>query len=305
LKSAANALPSWIEVRVQVPLGWHELVAEVLSAEPLTSVVFGQTSIGMPAAPAGFDWVRGYYAAKSDSPELRAQISERLNALAGSTAAPELAELALQFKQLPHEDFATSWKKTWKPFRVRDLCVVPSWYAGTLRATDTRLQLEPGGSFGSGRHATTRTCLKVIQERMQPAAAVVDCGAGSGILSIASALCGASSVLGFDIDPNACDYGNALASDNGVAGRCTFRQGGFEVLGPDDGPFDVVLANIYSDVIQANATRLRALLKPGGWFAFSGCPLHHLDATRAAIQSAQLALEEERVRGRWVTFVGR
>ena len=76
------------------------------------------------------------------------------------------------------------------------------------------------------------------------------------------------------------------------------------MLDPEDEGFDVVLANIYSDVIQAHATDLRARLRPGGWYAFSGCPVHHREATRAAIEAAGLELEEERIRGRWSTFVG-
>ena len=47
----------------------------------------------------------------------------------------------------PHEDYATSWKKSWKPFRVGDLCVVAPWHAGSLRSEDVRLTLEPGNGI--------------------------------------------------------------------------------------------------------------------------------------------------------------
>jgi ribosomal protein L11 methylase PrmA len=111
-------------------------------------------------------------------------------------------------------------------------------------------------------------------------------------------------VLGFDIDDTGPTYGYQLARDNEVEEHCAFRQGGFEVLTRYDGPFGVVLANIYSDVIQAEAKNLRMRLAPDGWFAFSGCPLHNVDATRKAIVDAGLHIEEERRLGRWMTFVG-
>ena len=95
-----------------------------------------------------------------------------------------------------------------------------------------------------------------------------------------------------------------LARDKRVKDLCTFRQGGFEVLTADDGPFEVVLANIYADVIQAEAGNLGRRLAPGGWFAFSGCPWHHADTTRVAVVEAGLSIEEERLLGRWMTFVG-
>jgi ribosomal protein L11 methyltransferase len=292
-------------VRVSVPLGWHELVAGALEIGPCTTVAFGRTSVGSEPAPDGCDYVRTFLPRNADTPAERARIRAALEALAERAAVPELARLVIEFKELPAEDYARSWRKSWKPFRVGRLAVLPSWRPGPPpRATDLRLTLEPGGAFGSGRHATTRICLRVLQERLRGGERVLDAGSGSGILSVAAALLGARSVFGFDIDPTSVPYGAALAVDNGVAGACRFREGGFEVLGTDDAGFDVVLANIYSDVIQQHAADLAARLAPRGWFAFSGCPAHHVEATLGALPGAGLAVTEHRVRGRWHTFVG-
>ena len=292
----------WTEVRVLVPQSWQELVAETLATGPCTSVAFGRPSLGVDAPPEGLEYVRTFLPSTSDSPHERASIVRSLRELADSTGAHELADLRVEFKELPPEDYANSWKKSWKPFRARRLCVLPSWSTARPRPNDHVLKLEPGGAFGSGRHATTRTCLFVLQERIRGGERVLDAGSGSGILAVTAALLGAREIRGFDIDPTAEAYANALASDNAVAERCRFATGGFEHV---RGTFDVVLANIYSDVIQLHARDLRAAIAPDGWFAFSGCPMHHADATRAAIAAAGLALEEERVRGRWHTFVGR
>lgn len=287
------------------PLAWQELVAEALAQEHCTSVAFGRPSLATDAPPEGFDYVRTFLPSTRDSKEARASLAGSVRALAELTGADELRDLAIEFKELPPEDYAASWKKSWKPFRARRLCVLPpdAWgFRGRPRAGDRVLRLEPGGAFGTGRHATTRTCLFVLQERVRGGERVLDAGSGSGILGVTAALLGAKSVLGFDLDATAEPYAKALARDNAVEERCRFVTGGFELA---RGSFDVVLANIYSDVVQAHARTMREALVPSGWFAFSGCPMQSADATRAAIVAAGLAIEEERVRGRWFTFVGR
>jgi ribosomal protein L11 methyltransferase len=299
-----NATPRWIEVRVLVPLGWQELVAETLAIGPCTSVVFGRSSLAAEPAPEGFDFVRTFIPVHADSVALREEIETKLGGLAAATGADELADLVPHFKGLPPEDYATSWKKSWKPFRVGRLAVIAPWSNSRTRASDLVMCLEPGGSFGSGRHATTRMVLRAIASRMRPGDRVLDAGSGSGILSVAAALQGAREVLGFDLDPNSRPYALELAEANGVGRRCRFETGGFELLKRTSAGFDAVLANIYSDVIQAHVEDLRRVLAHGGWFAFSGCPEQHADATRAAIVASGLALEHEPVRGRWHTFVG-
>ena len=106
------------------------------------------------------------------------------------------------------------------------------------------------------------------------------------------------------------DVGAALSYLVGVQKRratvflvSDFLTAGFECL-PELGRFDALVANIYSDVVIEHAAALREALLPGGWFAFSGCPLQHAAATRAAIERSGLRLEETRVRGRWHTFAG-
>jgi ribosomal protein L11 methyltransferase len=299
-----DTVPRWVEVRVLAPRGWCELVAETLAIGPCTSVAFGRPSLATDAAPQGWDFVRTCVPSRDDTPELRARIGSALARLSEATGAGELAGLAPEFKPLPPEDYATSWKKSWKAFRVGRLCVIAPWSTARPRASDLVMRLEPGGAFGSGRHATTRTCLRLVVERIRGGERVLDAGSGSGILGVAAALCGAREVFGFDLDPNAEPHAVELAEQNGVADRCRFVTAGCEVLG-DGAAFDVVLANIYADIIQENAADLRAALARGGWFAFRGCPVHHVDATRAAIESAGLVVEVERVRGRWLTFVGR
>ena len=247
--------------------------------------------------------MRTFVASASDTPRLRSEVRAALEELAVRAEIAELSDLALEFRELPPEDYARSWMKVWKPFRVGRLAVVAPWRESGLRPDDRRLELEPGGAFGSGRHATTRMCMRVLQERLVPGTRLVDAGSGSGILAVSAVLLGAREALGFDIDPNAQPWAEQLASKNGATLRARFLTAGFECL-PELGRFDALVANIYSDIVIEHAATLREALAPGGWFAFSGCPLQHASATRAAIEQSGLCFEEVRVHGRWHTFVG-
>lgn len=297
--------PGWTEVRVDVPVGWHELVAEALAVGPCTTVALGTTSIAAERPPPGHEVVRTFVHASEDTSALRAALQERLDALVAAVRDPDLQDLRAVFKVLPAEDYATSWRKSWRPFRVGRLVLLPPWRdEAPPRNGDVRLSIEPGGSFGSGRHATTRTCLRVLDRQIKGGERVLDAGSGSGILSVAAVLLGAESSIGFDIDPAARFAGEALAEGNGARDRCTFRRGDFGCLTPSDTGFCVVLANIYADVLQDRARDLAARLAPDGWFAFSGCLIDHRDPVVSAIEEAHLRIEAELRRGRWITFVG-
>ena len=295
---------SWIEVRVDVPAGWEELVAEALRAEACTSVVFGRSSLAAPELAPGREQVRTFYEARLDTPELRADLERRLAGLAEAAGAPELRGLTAEFRPVPAEDWARSWRKSWRPFRCAGFAVVTPEWGGALRPGDRRLALEPGGAFGTGRHPTTRGCLRAVAERAGPGQRVLDVGSGSGILAVAAALAGARRCLGFDVDPAAAPAARRLARANGVAGRCEFRTGDASVLEPADRDFDGLLANIYHDVVVELAGSLARRLAPGAWFAFSGCRRERRASTLLALAEAGLLLEATRTRGRWDTYVG-
>ena len=121
---------------------------------------------------------------------------------------------------------------------------------------------------------------------------------------MAAAKLGAASCIGFDSHPSAGSVFERLVRDNAVGSTCEFREGGFEVV-RDSGRFDVVLANIFSDVLQAHAEDLSRHLAPHGWLAASGCPVAHREPTRGALEKAGLHIEKTEVRGRWCTFLAR
>lgn len=296
-------LPAWIEVRVAAPRPWLELVAEALLQHAPLGVAFGAPSLGSEPLPEGWEHARAFVPEEEATPLWREALRRDLEALAGRTGAQELAGLRASFHRLPPEDYARSWRRDFRPFRLGRLCVVPPDFAGRERPGDARMVLEPGGAFGTGRHPSTRACLLELERRLRGGERVLDAGSGSGILAVAAVLLGAGEAVGYDNDRHSLPYARHLAEANGVADRCRFEQAELGAL-PEDSPFDGLLANLYADLIAGHAADLAARLVPGGWFAFAGCLSAHRERTRAAAEAAGLRIERTATRGRWDAYSG-
>jgi len=167
-------------------------------------------------------------------------------------------------RRLAQADWAESWKRFFTVQRVsRRLVVRPPWRRYTPRSGDVVLILEPGMSFGTGQHGTTRACLRLL-DRIKPVPGdrVLDLGCGSGILAIAAAKLGCRRVLALDNDPAAVRIAAANAAANGVADTITCRTADLARLRRRGG-CDIVMANILANVLVLHARRVAALLAPG------------------------------------------
>ena len=195
--------------------------------------------------------------------------------------AGKYGTLLMTLENLKDADWENNWKQYYKPMEIGErLLVIPEWEQENVKgqakyAGKVPLILEPGLTFGTGSHATTRLCLTALEKHITGGQTVLDLGCGSGILSIAALLLGADRAVACDIDEKCMDVAYENAALNGVGrDRYTVRWGDVvtdqalrQELG---GPYDVVVANIVADVIKALASTVRPLVKEGGIFLCSG-----------------------------------
>ncbi len=165
----------------------------------------------------------------------------------------------------PGEDWAREWKRGLAPREIGSRIVVkPTWAHYEAAPGQLVIDIDPEMAFGTGEHATTRGCLRLLERVVRPGDAVLDVGSGSGILSIAAVRLGARSVVAVEMDADANLNARDNFERNGAAAQVRLIQGAADpALLAGLGIFDVVAANILSGVIRPLLPALRAALGTG------------------------------------------
>lgn len=224
--------------------------------------------------------------------------------------------LIMSLDNLEDADWENNWKQYYRPIEIgRRLLVIPQWESeeGRKRAEESRrvpLFLDPGLTFGTGDHATTRLCLTALEEAVHGGDRVLDLGCGSGILSIAALKLGAASAAAVDIDRMCLDVAYENAALNGIGpDTYTVRVGNVledrDFLASLGGGYDVVLANIVADAVIGLAPLARGLVREGGVFLCSGIIDSRAEETAEALRRAGWRITQSRERQSWYAYTCR
>jgi ribosomal protein L11 methyltransferase len=156
----------------------------------------------------------------------------------------------------------------YQPFNIgQRFRVVPPGHTDTAEGRIDLIMQR--GAFGSGEHETTVSCLEILENLPDIIGKkVLDLGSGTGILAIAALKLGAASALCVDISAEAVATAQTNCEINGVADRVGHLIGTLETVEKD--LFDLVLANIYGDILLSVAAPLASLTAPGGRLLLSG-----------------------------------
>ena len=167
--------------------------------------------------------------------------------------------------------------------------LVPEWRDDPAPPGRFRITVNPGLAFGTGVHETTQLVLEALEDYLQPGTTVLDVGAGSGILSEAAALLGATRVIACDIDPEAAAIARRRVPLSFVGSVGAVRSA----------VADLVVANISPEAIIALADELLRVLRPEGLLLASGFETNEVEMVRVALP----CVSEIRNKGNWALAV--
>ena len=229
----------------------------------------------------------------------------------------DCGSLLMTLESLEDADWENNWKQYYKPMEIGDrLLVIPQWLQDDpkvkklLSQGRVPLLLDPGLTFGTGSHATTRLCLTALERHIHGGERVLDLGCGSGILSIAALGLGAGEATAVDIDDKCLTVAYENAALNGI-GKDTYTVLVGDVLSDEafraqvGGGYDILVANIVADVIKALAPMARSFVKPGGLFLCSGIIDDRAQEVAQALTAAGLEILETRDSEGWFSYLCR
>jgi ribosomal protein L11 methyltransferase len=247
---------------------------------------------------------------KPDAKKLKAEIAAGLKNI--SECGLKIGAGQIEIARVKREDWAESWKRHFHPLEIgAALLVKPSWIKQRPKKGQSVVILDPGLSFGTGQHPTTSFCLHQIvaavcdrrNQRSQSAATTksfLDIGTGSGILAIAAAKLGYAPVHAFDFDPESVRVAKENTRKNRVDAKCKITRADITKLPLKPArQYDLVCANLISNLLIAEKKRIVNRLKPGGTLVLAGILAVEFGEVQAAFEKLGLKLAAKRVENEW------
>lgn len=217
----------------------------------------------------------------------------------------EEIKVIVSCREIDEEDWAESWKAYFRPEKITGKIVVkPTWQKYEANPEETVIEIDPGMAFGTGTHPTTRLCIILIERYLKPGQSLLDIGTGTGILLIAAAKLGAEKGLGIDNDEVAVDIGmKNLHLNSLVPEKFKIKSG--DLTENVEGIYDVVVANILSEVIIFLLSSVNKVLKSNGLFICSGISVTNQNKVVEKMKEKGFEITEVCVKDEWAAIVGR
>ncbi|MBW9055393.1 50S ribosomal protein L11 methyltransferase [Rhizobium mesosinicum] len=243
-------------------------------------------------------WEASVYMMAEDESDVRSRVEDAL--------AQAFPDVVLSREVIPDVDWVSKSLEGLKPVRAGRFLVHGSHDRDKVRTGDIAIEIDAGQAFGTGHHGTTAGCLEVIDRvlRARKVRNALDLGTGSGVLAIAVRKLRNIPVLATDIDPIAVRVAAENVRRNGIAsGISMVTAPGFHSTAfSENGPFDLIIANILARPLIKMAPQLATNLAPGGSVILSGILASQRWKVIAAYSGAKLRHVRTIWRNGWVTI---
>jgi ribosomal protein L11 methyltransferase len=299
-------------MKKQKPL-WRISVTTSLEAEDAVTEMLGGI-FGLAAAAyfnleTGVSTVSIFCDQQPDSKKIKTEITAGLKNIL--RCGLKIGAGKIEIVKVKREDWAESWKRHFHPLEIgAELLIKPSWIKQKPKKGQAVVVLDPGLSFGTGQHPTTSFCLNEIcrvgagrqqsSHKLDATKSFLDIGTGSGILAIAAAKLGFTPVHAFDFDPESVRVAKANAKKNRVDAKIKLTRGDVTKLPLKPArQYDLVCANLISNLLIAEKKRIVNRLKPGGTLVLAGILAVEFGEVQAEFEKLGLKLAAKRVENEW------
>ena len=244
----------------------------------------------------------------TDEAEMLSAIKNSITELKEYDSDNRFGRLEISLGNIREEDWANNWKKYFHTMEIGEKLIVKPYWEETVITDKKVFEINPGLTFGTGSHHTTRLCLEDIESTVKEGDNVLDLGCGSGILSIVSLMFGAEKAVAVDIDSNSLETAYDNLARNGIdkdkyeviIGNIIKDEELREKLLQEQ--YDVILANIVADVIIAILPFVKKAIKKDGTFITSGIIEDRIDEVKAALISNGFIILSENRSADWAEF---
>lgn len=309
----------WVEVKVKTTQEASEIVSNILYESGADSLVIEDPSVMADLERNHETWdyidekimnfefdgiiIKGYLEETANIGETIENIKNRLKEISSFGIENDFAEISTS--EIEDEDWSKEWKKFYKPQKIgKKVVVKPSWEEYAPKSKEVVVEIDPGMSFGTGTHETTILCVKQLEKYVKKDSFVIDVGSGTGILAIVAAKLGAQKIVAVDLDEECVESTKQNALKNKVRGKIEVVHGNLLDL-VDDMQADVIVANIFADIIAILAPDVRPLLEDGGIFIASGIIQEKEEFVKKHLKESGLEIIDTIKMGEWVCIVSK
>ena len=302
---------AWLEITIDTASDQIDRVAAVLTARGFSDLVIEDQE----ELETFLDQNRAYWDYIDEELQQKLQGLSQIKLYLEDTDTASLARLealakeqglSMAVQSMAETNWEESWKDNYPPQEVgKSIVVLPYWLAEGYEGDRLPVILDPGLTFGTGAHPSTRMVMQTMEETVKPGFRCLDLGSGSGILSIAALRLGAKAATGVDIDPKAEDIARENAMYNGfsapeftaLTGNVTEDRALMDRLAGES--WDVLLVNIVADVIISLAPVLPKFMGADTKVICSGILDTRLGDVVAALENAGLTVTQRKEMEDW------
>lgn len=300
-------MTKYIEIIIESNPLYNEFIGEILHQEGCKGIVLSEEFFSGPLSGEQSNTIKAFLPDNKKSFNIIDNIKTRLKEEKKYFQNEETGSWEVSYKISNDEDWAESWKQYWHPMKIGEKIVIcPSWEEYKDKVdSDIIINLDPGGAFGTGTHATTRLCIQALEKILTEDHQInnaIDVGTGSGILAIAAAKLGVKNIYGIDIECVSIEASIENAEKNNVSELCHFDDKSIRKTYEE---YDLVIVNILAKTIHSMAEDIKRITKRNGTLLLSGLITKTVQPTTEIFESLGFTIQEILQEEEWHAIIAK